>query len=134
MRSLKIGLVLAGVIALLSVGFAQGKGDMDSQKKAGTMQTTKTTMKKTTMKGQSKMARHHGKMTKKARGHAMASMAKHHGKMAKHHRHHRHMTRKGHKMMKKGEAMEKKGEAMEKKGAKMSKGGMKSKGSMKKKA
>jgi hypothetical protein len=111
MRSLKIALVLAGVVALLSVGFAQGKGDMDKGA------AKKPAMAKSSMKGQSKMAKHHGKMMMKAKGHKMAAMAKHHGKMAKHHRmmrrHH-----KGHMMMKKGEAMEKKGAAMEKKGGK----------------
>ena len=109
MRSLKIALVLAGVVALLSVGFAQGKGDMD-----------KGMAKKPAMSGQSKMAKHHGKMMMKAKGHKMASMARHHGKMMKHHKmHHRHMMmKKGHMMMKKGEAMEKKGAAMEKKGGK----------------
>lgn len=112
MRSLKIALVLAGVIALLSVGFAQGKGDTD-----------KGMAKKPAMSGQSKMAKHHGKMMKKATGDEQADMAMHHGKMTRHHRHHHrhHMARKGHMMMKKGEKMENKGEKMEMKGAKMAK-------------
>ena len=124
MRSLKIGLVLAGVIALLSVGFAQGKGDMDKDQA-----TKKPAM------GQSKMAKHHGKMMKKSTGHAQAAMAMHHGKMRRHHRKHRrhHMMRKGHMMMKKGEKMEKKGEAMENKGSKMEHKAM-GKGAMKKKS
>ncbi len=104
MRSLKIALVLAGVVALLSVGFAQGKGDTDT-----------------------------GAAKKPAMAKSSGHMAMHHGKRARRHRHHRHhrhhMMRKGHMMMKKGEKMEAKGEKMEMKGHHMAKHHM-----MKKKA
>lgn len=101
MRSLKIALVVALGMAL-SIGFAQGKMGKEDQGK-GTEQ--------------SKMARHHGKMTVKATGHTQAMMARHHGKMtAKHHVSKKHrgkvMVRKGHRMAMKGHKMMAKGHEM----------------------
>lgn len=106
MRSLKIGLVLALGMAL-SIGFAQGNAKMGKEDHGkGTEQ--------------SKMARHHGKMTVKATGHTQAMMARHHGKMApKHHTSKRH---KGKMMVKKGHRMEMKGHKMMAKGHEMMKG------------